>query len=88
MYVDSSTATLVALPFCGESQCGEKYGLIKKMGSSYSYGETKIGRVYDSARLFLKENKTVAKEILKQMKSDSSFSVSASSEDKDEGSPE
>ena len=71
---------------------GEKYGLIKKMGSSYSYGETKIGRGYDSARLFLKENKPIAKEItkeiLKQMKSDSSFSVSASSEDKDEGSPE
>jgi len=71
---------------------GEKYGLIKKMGSSYSYGDVKIGRGYDSARVFLKTNKAIAKEItkeiLKQMKSDDSFSVSASADDKDEGSPE
>jgi recombination protein RecA len=44
---------------------GEKYGIIDKSGSSYSYGETKIGRGYDSARMFLRENKAIAKEITK-----------------------
>lgn len=47
---------------------GEKYGIIQKSGSSYNYGETKIGRGYDSARLFLSENKNVMNEILKEIK--------------------
>ena len=47
---------------------GEKYGIIQKSGSSYNYGETKIGRGYDSARLFLSENKKVKDEILKEIK--------------------
>ena len=71
---------------------GEKYGILKKMGSAYTYGDAKLGRGYDSARVFLKENKKVAndivKEIAKHMKDDSSFSVAGASEDKDEGSPE
>ncbi|HSE34709.1 MAG TPA: recombinase RecA [Candidatus Paceibacterota bacterium] len=44
---------------------GEKYGIIDKTGSSYSYGDLKIGRGYDSARVFLRDNKPVAKEITK-----------------------
>ncbi len=71
---------------------GEKYGLLSKSGSSYSFGDIKIGRGYDSARLFLKESKTVAKdlgkEIAKQMKEDASFSITPAKEDLDEGSPE
>ncbi len=47
---------------------GEKYGIIQKSGSSYNYGETKVGRGYDSARLFLSENKKVKDEILKEIK--------------------
>lgn len=47
---------------------GEKYGIIQKSGSSYNYGETKIGRGYDSARLFLSENKKVTDEILKEIR--------------------
>lgn len=47
---------------------GEKYGIIQKSGSSYNFGETKIGRGYDSARLFLSENKKVRDEILKEIK--------------------
>lgn len=43
---------------------GEKYGLIQKSGSSYSYGEVKMGRGYDATRTFLKENPPVEKEIL------------------------
>jgi recombination protein RecA len=44
---------------------GEKMGIIKKSGSSYEYNGEKIGRGYDSARTFLKENTKVSDEILK-----------------------
>lgn len=61
---------------------GEKYGILTKSGSSYVYGETKIGRGYDSARLFLKENKEIGEEIRlaieAQMTEDSSFGSGAS----------
>ncbi len=44
---------------------GENMGIIKKSGSSYEYNGEKIGRGYDSARTFLKENPKVSNEILK-----------------------
>jgi len=61
---------------------GEKYGIIKKSGSSYSYdppdglpggktgeaGKTSLGRGYDTSRLFLKENPKIAHEIVKKIK--------------------
>ncbi|MFA7193560.1 MAG: recombinase RecA [Candidatus Paceibacterota bacterium] len=47
---------------------GEKFELIQKSGSSYSYGEVKLGRGYDASRTFLKENPAVSKEILKKIK--------------------
>jgi len=47
---------------------GEKFGIISKSGSSYSYGKEKLGRGYDSTRLFLKENTKVRNEILKEIK--------------------
>jgi recombination protein RecA len=43
---------------------GEKYGFVSKAGSSYSYGEVKLGRGYDASRTFLKENSEIADEIL------------------------
>jgi recombination protein RecA len=43
---------------------GEKYEIIQKTGSSYSLGETKLGRGYDATRQFLKENQKVKDEIL------------------------
>ncbi len=46
---------------------GEKYGIITKSGTSYSYGEEKIGRGYDSTRQFLKENTKVGAQILKDI---------------------
>lgn len=42
---------------------GEKTGTVQKSGSSYSFGDVKLGRGYDSARIFLKENPKVKKEI-------------------------
>ena len=49
---------------------GEKFEILQKSGSSYTYGEVKIGRGYDSACQFLadKENKAVRNELLKQIK--------------------
>lgn len=47
---------------------GEKFGFVSKSGASYSYGEEKLGRGYDAARRYLKENKPIAKELLKQIK--------------------
>lgn len=49
---------------------GEKFEIIQKSGSSYAYGEVKIGRGYDSACQFLadKENKGVRTELLKKIR--------------------
>lgn len=48
---------------------GERYGIVKKAGASYSFGEISLGRGYDAARAHLKENKKIAEEILKTIKS-------------------
>ncbi len=47
---------------------GEKYGILKKSGNSYKYGEETIGRGYDATRQFLKENKKMSAQILKEIK--------------------
>jgi recombination protein RecA len=56
---------------------GEKYGLVEKTGSSYAYRQTKtdgsseeikLGRGYDAARTFLKENPKVKNELLKKIR--------------------
>ena len=47
---------------------GEKFGIMKKSGNSYEYGETKLGRGYDATRQFLRENKKVSGEILKDIR--------------------
>lgn len=47
---------------------GEKYGVIEKSGTSYKYGEQSLGRGYDATRTFLRENKPIANEILKQIR--------------------
>lgn len=48
---------------------GEKMGIISKSGTSYNFGEVKLGRGYDATRQFLreKENASVAKDIMKQI---------------------
>ncbi len=47
---------------------GEKFELLSKSGSSYSYGEVKLGRGYDATRQFLKENNDVREEILTKIR--------------------
>lgn len=47
---------------------GERLGLVSKSGSSYSFGEEKLGRGYDASRTYLRENKKTANELLKQIR--------------------
>ncbi len=47
---------------------GEKYGVVKKSGASYSFGDISLGRGYDASRLFLKENKKIANDLVKAIK--------------------
>jgi recombination protein RecA len=47
---------------------GEKMGLIGKSGTSYTYGEEKLGRGYDATRQFLKENSGIRSDILKKIR--------------------
>lgn len=47
---------------------GEKFKLIDKSGASYKYNDIALGRGYDAARTFLRENKDVKKELLKQVR--------------------
>lgn len=46
---------------------GEKYDIVSKSGASYSFGDEKLGRGYDAARIYLRENKKVANQILKEI---------------------
>ena len=53
---------------------GEKFGIMSKSGSSYSYKapeskeEIKLGRGYDATRTYLRENPKLANEILKEIR--------------------
>ncbi|RJQ34790.1 recombinase RecA [Candidatus Parcubacteria bacterium] len=48
---------------------GEKYGILEKSsGGAYSMGEVKMGRGYDAARTFLKENKPILNQLLKDIR--------------------
>jgi recombination protein RecA len=47
---------------------GEKFKLITKSGTSYSFGEEKLGRGYDASRTFLKENPKISKDLEKQIR--------------------
>lgn len=48
---------------------GEKFGVIEKSsGGSYQYGEHKLGRGYDAARTYLRENKPVLNQLLKEIR--------------------
>ncbi|MES2216632.1 MAG: recombinase RecA [Patescibacteria group bacterium] len=47
---------------------GEKYEILSKSGSSYAFGEVKLGRGYDATRQFLKENVKVKNDVLKEIR--------------------
>lgn len=47
---------------------GEKHGIIKKSGASYSFGDISLGRGYDAARAYLRENKKIAQDLVRAIK--------------------
>ncbi len=47
---------------------GEKYGIVQKSGASYKFDDISLGRGYDAARTFLRENKPVASAIMKEIR--------------------
>jgi len=48
---------------------GIKYNIVSKTGSTYFYGDTKLGVGVDAAADFLKNNPQIAKDILKSVQS-------------------
>jgi len=48
---------------------GEKLGVVDKSGASYKFDDVSLGRGYDAARTFLRENKQVSNAVLKEIKS-------------------
>lgn len=47
---------------------GEKFKLVTKSGASYAYGEEKLGRGYDAARTYLRENGKVGNALEKAIR--------------------
>ena len=47
---------------------GEKFGLVEKTGSTYKFNNEKLAVGYDATRQFLRENKNVSTQILKEIK--------------------
>ena len=48
---------------------GEKFGLVQKSGSTYKYNNEKLAVGYDATRTYLRENKTVSNQLLKEIRS-------------------
>ncbi len=47
---------------------GEKFGMVQKAGSTYKYNGEKMAVGYDATRTYLRENKTIANELLKEIR--------------------
>ncbi|KKS76778.1 MAG: Protein RecA [Parcubacteria group bacterium GW2011_GWC1_43_11b] len=47
---------------------GEKNGIITKAGASYSFGDIKLGKGYDAARTFLRDNPEIKEKVTDQIK--------------------
>lgn len=70
---------------------GEKMGIVTKSGTSYSYGEEKLGRGYDATRTFLRDNQKISNAILKDIRKkleDEDSPLQGRPEPEDEGAPE
>ena len=69
---------------------GEKFKLVTKSGTSYNYGEEKLGRGYDAARTFLRENPKVGnaleKAIRKELES-GALSYAGSADPEEDSAP-
>ena len=57
---------------------GEKFSTISKSGAAYSYGEHKLGRGYDAARIFLRDNANIADALLTDIRKELSANTVSS----------
>ena len=62
---------------------GVKAGVVEKSGSWYSYGDERIGQGRENAKLFLKSNPAVAKEIEDKIRSGSGIDLSMSGDERE-----
>ncbi len=62
---------------------GVKVGVVEKSGSWYSYGDERIGQGRENAKLFLKNNPAIAKDIEDKIRSANGLDFSMSGEDKE-----
>lgn len=71
---------------------GEKFKLVgKSSGSVYVYGEEKLGRGYDAARTYLRENKKVAEKLTKEIQkhlNEGGLSYAGSADPEENAQPE
>lgn len=70
---------------------GEKFKLVQKQGSSYAYGDEKLGRGYDASRTFLRENKKVASKLVKEIQkclADGALSYAGATDPEENEQPE
>jgi len=67
---------------------GEKFGVIKKSGMTYSFGDIKLGVGYEKSRSFLRENEGVSKEIITSIMSLRDFAEVGEAEVTDESGDE
>ncbi|MEK7175975.1 MAG: recombinase RecA [Patescibacteria group bacterium] len=47
---------------------GEKFGIVQKSGSTYKYNNEKLAVGYDATRTYLRENKKISDQILKEIR--------------------
>ncbi|MEK7135157.1 MAG: recombinase RecA [Patescibacteria group bacterium] len=47
---------------------GEKFGLVQKSGSTYKYNNEKLAVGYDATRTYLRENKPISAQLLKEIR--------------------
>ncbi len=47
---------------------GEKFGIVEKAGATYKFGGEKLAVGYDATRVYLRENKDIAKTLLKAIR--------------------
>lgn len=59
---------------------GEKFGVLKKAGASFTFEGTRLGVGFDNARQFLKQNPKVAEEIAKKIKEAAAAVAAAAAE--------
>ncbi len=48
---------------------GERFGLVQKTGSTYKFRDEKLAVGYDATRTYLRDNKSVSNELLKEIRS-------------------